>query len=105
MPLEKKVSVDKLGSGFYKVVASFGFMEDPNIALVLTLMGEQSLDFTMENISFFLGREKIIPGKRLAMSVWRSKLFAFLSRNAQEAATYYNIPGDQVIEVGVRLEL
>ena len=105
VPLEKKVSVDKLGSGFYKVVASFGFMEDPNIALVLTLMGEQSLDFTMENISFFLGREKIIPGKRLAMSVWRSKLFAFLSRNAQEAATYYNIPGDQVIEVGVRLEL
>jgi KUP system potassium uptake protein len=37
--------------------------------------------------------------------VWRSKLFAFLSHNAQEAATYYNIPADQVIEVGVRLEL
>ena len=105
VPMEKKVSVDKLGGGFYKVVASFGFMEDPNIGLVLALMREQGLDFAMENVSFFLGREKIIPGKGLSMSVWRSKLFAFLSHNSQEAATYYNIPGDQVIEVGVRLEL
>ena len=105
VPMEKKVSVDKLGSGFYKVIARFGFMEDPNIALVLTLMREQGLDFTLENTSFFLGREQIVPGKRLAMSVWRSKLFAFLSHSAQEAATYFNVPGDQVIEVGVRLEL
>ena len=105
VPMEKKVSVDKLGSGFYKVIARFGFMEDPNIALVLTLMREQGLDFTLENTSFFLGREQIVPGERLAMSVWRSKLFAFLSHSAQEAATYFNVPGDQVIEVGVRLEL
>jgi KUP system potassium uptake protein len=105
VPMEKKVSVNKLGGGFYKIVAHFGFMEYHNIGTVLTLMLEHGLNFTMEKISFFLGRERIVLGKKSRMSPWRTKLFAIMSRNAQEAAIYYNIPADQVIEVGVRLEI
>jgi len=105
VPMEKKVSVDKLGSGFYKIVARFGFMEDHNIGTVLALILAHGLNFTMEKISFFLGRERIVLGKKSRMSPWRTRLFAIMSRNAQEASTYYNIPADQVIEVGVRLEL
>lgn len=105
VPMEKKVSVERLGSGFYKIVARFGFMEEHSIGTVLALMLAHGVNFTMEKISFFLGRERIILGKKSRMRLWRTRLFAVMSRNAQEAATYYNIPADQVIEVGVRLEI
>jgi KUP system potassium uptake protein len=36
---------------------------------------------------------------------WRSQLFLFLARNAMDAAAFFDIPPDQVIEVGVQLEL
>lgn len=96
--------MDKLGSGFYKIIGRFGFLEDYNIGTVLASMPAHGVNFTMEKISFFLGRERILLGKRSRMSPWRTRLFAIMSRNAQEGSTYYNIPADQVIEVGVRLE-
>ena len=39
------------------------------------------------------------------MSRWRAYLFLFLSRNAIDAASFFDIPSDQVIEVGAQLEL
>ncbi len=39
------------------------------------------------------------------MSRWRSHLFLFMSRNAMDAASFFDIPPDQVIEVGVQLQL
>ena len=59
----------------------------------------------MEDVSFFLGREKLSIGKHPKMSRWRSGLLLFLSRNATDAASFFDIPPDQVIEVGVRLEI
>jgi KUP system potassium uptake protein len=54
--------------------------------------------------SYFLGRETIIPtNKNLAF--WRAKLFSVLSRNAQSAVAYYNIPPSRVVEFGIQIEL
>ncbi len=39
------------------------------------------------------------------MSRWRSNLFVFLSKNAMDASAYFGIPSNQVIEVGVQLDL
>jgi KUP system potassium uptake protein len=39
------------------------------------------------------------------MARWREHLFALMSRNATSAATYFRLPPDQVVELGVVLEL
>jgi KUP system potassium uptake protein len=39
------------------------------------------------------------------MARWRTNLFIFMSRNAADATSFFNLPADQTIEVGVRLEI
>jgi KUP system potassium uptake protein len=39
------------------------------------------------------------------MARWRANLFIFMSRNATDATSFFSLPADQVIEVGVRLEI
>lgn len=80
-------------------------MAEPKVDVILALAREQGLEFNLENASFFLGREKLVIGRKSNMARWRAKLFAFLSRNAMDAAAFYGIPPKRVIEVGVQLEL
>jgi KUP system potassium uptake protein len=105
VPNEEKVDVDKLGDGLYKVVVRYGFMENPDIRQALTLAREKGLLFKPEIISFFLSREKIVPGMRSKMSHWRKKLFAFMARNALSVTAYYDLPPGQVIEIGVQVQI
>jgi KUP system potassium uptake protein len=39
------------------------------------------------------------------MARWRVGLFAFLTRNAQPATKFFNIPPDRVMEIGAQIEL
>jgi len=39
------------------------------------------------------------------MAIWREKLFARMSRNAQRAASYFKIPSERVVEIGTQIEL
>jgi KUP system potassium uptake protein len=39
------------------------------------------------------------------MAKWRVSLFAFLTRNAQPATKFFNIPPDRVMELGAQIEL
>ena len=39
------------------------------------------------------------------MALWKERLFAFMSRNAELTAAYYRIPADQVVEFGIQVEI
>ncbi len=105
VPNSRKVEVTKLGDGFFKVVARYGFLEYPNIRQVIALANHQGLHFRPEAISFFLSREKIVAGLKSKMVLWRKKLFALMSRNALSATAYYDLPSGQVIEIGVLVQI
>jgi KUP system potassium uptake protein len=101
----EKVQCEKLGEGFFQIIARHGFMEQPKIDIILTLAHEQGLNFKLKEASYYLGREKLSIGADPRMSRWRSNLFIFMSRNAMDAASFFGIPPDQIIEVGVHLQL
>ncbi len=105
VPNDQKVEVTKLGSGFYKIIAYYGYMEDPRIVHILSLAKGKGLDFDPDKISYFLGREKLTISRKPGMWRWRIKLFSFMSRNAMEASDFFQIPGSKIIELGVTLEL
>ncbi len=105
IPLDQKLDFEKLGSGFYKVNARYGFMEEPNIVKILTLIREKGVDFKPNQISYFLGREMVLPKEKSGMSRWRTKLFAFMSHNAFGFTAYYDIPPNQVVELGSQIRL
>jgi KUP system potassium uptake protein len=105
VPNDQKIELDKLGNGFSKVVAHYGFMENPNMANILSLAREKGLDLKPENISFFLGRLRLVVGTGSGPRRWPAKIFAFMARNATEAAAYYGVPTEQVMEVGLQFDL
>ncbi len=105
VPDDQKIVVTRLGNGFFKVVARYGFLEYPNIQQVLALANAQGLHFRAEAISFFLSREKIVAGLKSKMSLWRKKLFALMARNALSPTAYYDLPSGQVIEIGVQVQI
>jgi KUP system potassium uptake protein len=105
VPNFDKVKSEKLGGGFFQIIAHHGFMEEPKIGMILALAHEQGLNLKLEEASYYLGREKLSISSDPAMSRWRSNLFIFLSRNSMDAASFFGIPPDQIIEVGAQLQL
>ena len=59
----------------------------------------------LDEASYFLGREQLIPTGASGMGRWRESLFALLSRNAYSATTYFRIPPNRVVELGAQVEL
>jgi KUP system potassium uptake protein len=47
----------------------------------------------------------LATGESKAMALWREKLFAFLGRNAAQAAEYYSLPANRVVELGGQINL
>jgi KUP system potassium uptake protein len=47
----------------------------------------------------------VIPTKRVGMARWRESLFAFLLKNANSDLKYFNLPLNQVIELGTQVEM
>ncbi len=102
---DRKADVHSLGRGFWRVIGSYGFMEEPDVPELLQLAKKKGLVLDVKEVVFFLGREQILPARSPMMSSWRSGLFAFLSKTALGATRFYNIPPNQVIEIGAQVEL
>jgi len=105
VPREEKIELHSLEDGFYRIIAHFGFAEDSSVPYILALAGEKGLDFPLEEVSFFLGRERLVPAKKPEMMRWRARIFRYMSHNSQSATAFFHIPPDQVVELGIQLPL
>jgi len=100
----ERLEVERLPLGFYRVRARFGFMETPNVATVVERCCRDSLQSSIDDVTYYLGRPTLIPGTRTAMMKWRKLLFAFLARNSRPATQFFGIPPDRVVELGMQIE-
>lgn len=101
----QRVSVEPLGHEFYAMYLRFGFAEEPNVPKTLESCEACGLPFEMMDTTFFLSRETLIATEDHGMPIWRDKLFAFMARNAQSATTFFQIPGNRLIELGTQVEI
>jgi KUP system potassium uptake protein len=102
---EEPIEVRPVANGFFRVLARFGFMEPPDVPAALERAREKGLDWHDEDTTFYLAHLTLLASDRLGMSVWRDKLFIFLSRNARRATNFFQIPADRVVEIGIQLEI
>jgi len=100
-----RLLIDEMGKGFYRLRVFYGFMETPDIPTALELCAKQGLVFDMMNTSFFISHAVIVAGPHPGMRDWRKRLFLALSKNAMNAAEFFNIPTNRVIEMGTRIEI
>lgn len=105
VPRSERAEIEELGNGFYRVRTKFGFMESPNVREGLAICREQGIDVDLRTIGFFLGSETIHISEASKMRSWQQNLFAFMSRNAQRASPFFDLPPNQVVEIGVQVQL
>jgi KUP system potassium uptake protein len=100
---ENRAVVTDLGQGIHQVRLNYGFMEEPDIPLALSLLPD--LDIDPATATYFLGRESVTAGKAPGMHPWREELFVLLNRGAANASRFFKLPPDQVFEVGTHVEI
>ncbi|MHB1079112.1 MAG: potassium transporter Kup [Prosthecobacter sp.] len=105
VPPGRRVEVERLAEGFWRVTGRFGFMQKPDVPRLLRQCSNQDLEVSAEKATFFLGREIIVPSPKPGMVRWREHIFAFASKLAQQPATYFQIPVGRVIELGQQVEI
>jgi KUP system potassium uptake protein len=100
-----RLDVVSMEHNVFRIVARYGFTEDPNLPRVLERCKEFGLVFDMMDTTFFLGRETLIPTRKPGMALWREKLFVSMSRNAWRAMDFFRIPTNRVVELGTQTEI
>ncbi|MEP6992728.1 MAG: potassium transporter Kup, partial [bacterium] len=98
------LALEKMGQGFYRLVANYGFMQSPNIPELLARVAAQGVPVPKMDTSYYLGRERLVLTGKAKMSRWRKSLFALMSRNARSATEFFQIPPNRVIELGAQIE-
>jgi KUP system potassium uptake protein len=104
VPDTERVTLEQLGKGIARLTVHLGFADSPALPPVLEANYDR-LQINVNESSFFLGRETPVPTTRPDLSLWREKLFAFMTRNAVSASDYFQIPPKRVVELGTQVEL
>ncbi len=105
VPAAERIELTDLGHQCFQLDIAYGFKDDRDIVAALELAGAAGLTFEMMETSFFIARQTVIPVVGGGMALWRDGLFATMSRNARDAAEYYRIPTNRVIELGTQIEI
>lgn len=101
----RRVQIEQLSPTFWRVVASYGWRETPNVEEVFHRCGLEGLSCRMMETSFFMSHESLILGKRPWYLRLRGKLYLLLQRNALRAPDQFEIPPNRVIELGTQVEI
>jgi KUP system potassium uptake protein len=105
---EDRAEVIEISEGITRVILHYGFMQYPTIYEGLSLACRQGKlsGFDLTDLTYYIGRETIIPREDIpGMWVWRETLFAFLQRNAERTAAFFDVPARQVVEFGTEIEI
>jgi KUP system potassium uptake protein len=105
VPAERRVQLTPLGKGCYRLLIRYGFMETPDVPAALDLCRTEEFPVDLKAVSFFVSRETIVPSLQPGIAIWREKLFALMSRNAQNATDFFRIPTENVVELGTQVEI
>ncbi|MBA3818191.1 MAG: potassium transporter Kup [Deltaproteobacteria bacterium] len=97
--------VRELGQGFYRVVARVGFMQQPNVPRILARCEKHGLSATRSDTTYYLGRQSLLTTGKSRVARWRKVLFAFLAHNSRSPTSFFNLPPNRVVELGLQIEL
>jgi KUP system potassium uptake protein len=105
VPLEDRLTVKKLGKGFYTVEVHYGFFETPDVPAALERTRAYGLALDLDNTTFFIRHETLVPARISALAKWQRNLFIRIYKSAQEAGEFYRLPPGRVVELGSQTEI
>jgi KUP system potassium uptake protein len=101
----ERASITDFGHGVHQVILRHGFMEEVDVPASIDGLLVDGAAIRADEVTFFLGRETVIPSELVSMAPWRERLFALMLRSAASASRFFRLPPDQVVEVGSQVEI
>ncbi|RFB79755.1 potassium transporter Kup [Methylovirgula sp. 4M-Z18] len=108
VPEEERAIISKVSDDISRVELRYGFMESPDVpdGLRTALAREQIAKCELSKVTYYTGHETIIAGGlKDGMARWREGLFALMHHNAQRPGAYFNIPAEQIMEIGLEFKI
>ena len=106
VPNSGRATVEPLGGGLVRVLLHYGFMQVPRVPASLgPTLAKHGIAADPGQIVYIIGRETLVANRQGHMGRLTEPLFAFLARNARSTTDHFSIPVEQVVEVGVQLDL
>jgi KUP system potassium uptake protein len=100
------VTCEPIAKDCWRVIARYGFLERPDVGEALEACAPEGLDTDPMQVTYFLSREKIVPGiAERGIDRWRDRVFAAMARNAGSVSDYFNVPTNRLVELGTRVEI
>lgn len=105
VPEGERMVIQSLPECFWRIKARYGFMETPNVPILLEAAVEHGIVAKPLDTTYYLGRERLIfDPKRRGLANWRKHLFIFMSRNSRSATEFFQIKSNRVVELGAQLD-
>jgi KUP system potassium uptake protein len=101
----ERVRMENISDKFSMVRLRFGFMEQPNVPKALVIARKLGWQFDIMATSFFVSRRSLKPSAQSGMPLWQDHIFIALSRSANDATDYFQIPTGRVVEVGTQVTI
>lgn len=101
---EQRLQVTQLASGMYNVALNYGFRQEVDIPLALQGLGEHGIELDSMGTTYFVARSNVVDGFG-GMPAWRCALFSWMTRQSEGAASFFNLPANQVVELGTKVVL
>src|SRR5437773_1703227 len=101
----ERVKMETISEKFSLVRLRFGFMESPNVPKALVIARKLGWQFDIMATSFFVSRRSLKPSAQSGMPLWQDHLFIAMSRSANDATDYFQIPTGRVVEVGTQVTI
>ena len=105
VPAAERFEVTPYTAGFFRVIARYGFMDEPNVPAALHDRRIPGLPFDPMDTTYFVSRETLIPSRRPDLPRWQEFIFIALSKLSGSASEYFCIPPGRVVELGMQIEI
>ncbi|MGQ0578567.1 MAG: potassium transporter Kup [Betaproteobacteria bacterium] len=101
---QNRTGFKHLGPNIFSIAVHYGFREEPDLPDALRSVSVPGLELDPMSTTYFVARSTIVDGPG-TLPAWRCALFGWMTRQAEGAATYFNLPPNRVVELGTQVML
>lgn len=106
VPPDERCACELHTQGFCRALLKFGFMDELDVPKAIRALKGQEKELDLDQVTYYIGRQTPIPTiKSVGMAPWRERLFAFMARSATHAVDFFKLPPQQVVELGLEVEV
>ncbi|HUP95571.1 MAG TPA: KUP/HAK/KT family potassium transporter [Burkholderiales bacterium] len=99
----ERLDIERLGEGTWRLIAVFGFREDPDTSRIFKLAARRGIRIDPNTTSFFTSKADVVSVSRPRGLGLRRKLFIWMLQNSPTVADYFQLPPDRVVELRTQM--